>query len=216
LIELLVAMSILALLILILQSVFTISLRGWRKADNVLQVATIARITLERMSREISSSIVKGSSVSYACLGFDQVSQSGWKSGSLADEFFFIAPLNPGVAEYSDLCEVGYWLGTDGDGQTVLKRHYARDDRRDDPGSPDFDFSFQTGRNDEFSHNISGLQFIFYDDAGNSFLGWDSTTEGGSPAKIKITITVNNGTGSAATNPDFMSKDFSTMVSLVN
>jgi prepilin-type N-terminal cleavage/methylation domain-containing protein len=213
LIELLVAMSILALLVVILQSVFAVSLRGWKKSDNLLQVTATARIVLERMSREISSAIVKPGN-SFYCIGFDQASPSGWRTGNKGDEFYFIAPLNTGYADGSDLCEAGYWAGADEEGMPVLKRFYVTDDRKVDSASPKFDFNLKTGSNHEFASNIADVQFDFFDSSNIPHASWDSRISGGPPAKIKIIITVVSGKGTPATNPDCISKKFSTVVSL--
>ena len=59
LIELLVTMGILVLIVSILYSVFNVSLKAWRKSDNMMQVTSISRAVLEKMSREISSMTVK-------------------------------------------------------------------------------------------------------------------------------------------------------------
>ena len=216
LIEILVAMSILALLIMILFSVFDISLRGWKKANNLLEVNSIARIVLERMEREISSAIVKSDGSIY-CLGVD--GPSGWRTDSKADEFYFIAPLNPGETQKSDLCEVGYWL--DGNSAAavsddVLRRFYVTDGRRTgSPASFDFDFSTPSGKanSNELAAYVTDLQFVYYDQNNNQQTSWDSRTDGGLPSKIKITITVEAGKGSSSTNPDYVSRDFSTIIS---
>ena len=223
LIELLVAMGILVLLTAILYSVFSISLRAWKKADNILQVTTAARLALDQISKEIASAIVKPGSNFYYCVGFDKSSPSTWRTDSIGDEFYFIAPLkpnnsNPGGA--SDLCEVGYWLdgkGTADKSDDTLRRFYVTDDRNTDP-TPDFDFDFSTpaGRTTtgEFILNVTGLDFDYFDINDNMFTTWDSRTKGGPPAKIKIRVTVAFGKGTPATNPDFVSKEFSTVVSL--
>ncbi|MFH1094270.1 MAG: type II secretion system protein [Candidatus Omnitrophota bacterium] len=221
LIELLVTMGILVLLVTILYSVFNVTLRGWQKSDNLLQVTTAARVALDQMSKEIASSIIKAGSNSYYCLGFDKSSGSGWRTDSIGDEFYFIAPLKPGNTDGgSDLCEVGYWLDGQGTADTnddSLRRFYVTD-TRDQAGSLfDFNFSSPSGKSnsDEFVFNVIGLEFEFYK-AGDPTPQntWDSTTEGGPPAKIKIRITVAFGKGNSSTNPEFASKIFSTVVSL--
>ncbi|MBI4846184.1 MAG: type II secretion system protein [Candidatus Omnitrophica bacterium] len=216
LIELLVTMGILALLVVILNSVFTVSLRGWRKSDNLMCAAATARIVLERMSREISSAIVKSSDSFYYCVGFDATSPSGWKTDSIGDEFFFIAKLKPDNSDGSDLCEAGYWLdgrATAESRDDVLRRFYVTNSS----GTVSFDYNFSTpagkSNSDEFSESITGLRFDFYDKNNNVFSSWDSRVKAGPPAKIKITITVEEGKGSAVSNPDFISKDFSTFIS---
>lgn len=213
LIEILVAMGILAGVVLILYSVFNISLRGWRKADNVLQAATIARVVFERISREVSAAIVDGGN-NFHCRGFDKLASSGWRTASSGDEFYFIAGVNPDYSNGSDLCEVGYWLGQDSDGITVLKRFYVTDDRKVDAADPDFDFNFATGNSYEFARDISDLEFDFYDSNGNLFTSWDSRSGNGPPAKVKVTITIKAGKGSESTNPDFVSQKFSTFIAL--
>jgi len=215
LIELLVSIGIMLMLSVILHSVFTIALRGWRKADNMLQVTTIARVVLERMTREISSAMIKPGSDSYYCVGFDKSSPSGWRTNSIADEFYFIAPLKTGNPEGSDICEVGYWLDGQGTSQSsddILRRLYVTNSK----GTVSFDFKFETGRSDEFSLNITNLEFTFFDSGDNAYTTWDSSSSGSGvpPAKIKILITVAVGKGTEETNPDFITKDFSTVVSL--
>jgi len=215
LIEVLVAMSILAIIILILYSVFNISLRGWRKSDNMLQAATIARVALDRMTREISSAMVKNGSSEFYCIGFDASSPSGFRINSSEDEFYFIAPLNSGDTGQSDFCEVGYWLSdkaTATSSDDALMRFYVTDDRKIDP-TPEFDFDYSSGASDELTTNITGLTFEFFDDAGTSFTAWDSRISGSPPARIKVTITVEVGKGSKATNPDFVRQDFSSVIS---
>ncbi len=222
LIELLVTMGILVLLVGILYSVFNVSLRGWQKSDNMLQVTAAARVALERMSKEIASACIKPGSNSYYCVGFDKSSVSGWRTASIGDEFYFIAPLKKDYDKGSDLCEVGYWLdgqGTDDASDDILRRFYVLDDRKKDPSGPEFDFKFATGKNDEFVLNVTNLEFEFFD-AGDPVPKdtWDSRPPpigvGEAPAKIKIKITVQIGKGTETTNPDFVSKDFSTVVSL--
>ena len=87
LIELLVTMGILVLIVGILYSVFSISLRGWQKSDNMLQVTTAARVALDQMSREIASANIRAGSNQYYCVGFDKDPGSGWRTDSIGDEF---------------------------------------------------------------------------------------------------------------------------------
>ncbi len=97
----------------------------------------------------------------------------------------------------------------------VLKRFYVKDDRRIDAASPEFDFNFDSGKNDEFATNVTGLRFIAYDKNGNEDTNssWDTRNHGNQlPAKLKIIITVEAGKGSAATNPDYVSREFSSTV----
>jgi len=221
LIELLVTMSILVLLIAILYSVFNVSLRAWGKADNMMQVTTAARVALDQMSKEIASARIISGSNSYYCIGFDASVGSSWRTDCISDEFYFIAPLKPGNSDGgSDLCEVGYWLddnGTADKSDDALRRFYVTDDRNTDP-TPEFDFDFSTpaGKTSagEFILNVIDLRFDYFDANDNLFTTWNSSTSGTKPAKIKIYVTVAFGKGVASINPDFISKEFTTVVSL--
>lgn len=221
LIELLVTMGILLLLVTILYSVFNVSLRGWQKSDNMFQITTAARVALDQISKEIASARVKSGSNAYYCIGFDKSSVSGWRTDSIGDEFYFIAPLKPGnTSGGSDLCEVGYWLdgkGTADKSDDVLRRFYVSDDRSTDP-TPEFDFNFSTpsGRTTagEFVFNVIDLEFDYFDENNNLFNTWDSSVSGSPPVKMKISVLIAAGKGSSSTNPDFITKKFSTVVFL--
>ncbi|MCP4649189.1 MAG: prepilin-type N-terminal cleavage/methylation domain-containing protein [PVC group bacterium] len=207
LIELLVSMSILVMLVVILQSVFSVALRAWAKSDNILQNSAKARRILERMTREISSATIISGDADFHCEGYDTGSGIQGASSS-ADEFYFIAALNKdnGEPNKSDLCEVGYWLDDD-----VLRRFYVTDGRTS--GSPaTFDFIFTTGVSNELEEQITDLQFEYYSGTTPVYT-WDSRTDD-IPAKIKITITVDTGKGNQTTNPDYISKAYSTVISL--
>ncbi|MFH1061674.1 MAG: prepilin-type N-terminal cleavage/methylation domain-containing protein [Candidatus Omnitrophota bacterium] len=214
LIELLVSIGILALLIAILYSVFNVSLRAWKKADNILKSTTIARVVLDRMTREISSAVIREGNNFY-CLGFDKTTPSGWRTDSIGDELYFIAALNPNEADKSDLCEVGFWLDGQGTAELnddVLERFYVTDGRKTlDPVG--FDFNFNTGSSDPFSENITDLQFTFFDSSGAPFIDWDSRTDG-APSKIEVLITIEMGMGTQTTNPEFYKNDYTATISL--
>jgi prepilin-type N-terminal cleavage/methylation domain-containing protein len=217
LIELLVAMGILAILITVLYSVFTVSLRAWKKANNIFESATIARVVLDRITTEIKNAVIKPGSNEFFCRGFDQSAQSGWRTNSKADEFYFIAAINKDEGDKSDLCEVGYWVddqGTSSDSDDVLNRFYVTDGRK--TGTPaSFDFDFSTGSSNEFSPNVTDLQFVYYNSSGSTSNSWDSSSMG-APSKIDISITVQIGAGSQTTNPDFSQKTYTATVSFLN
>ena len=217
LIEILVAFGILALLVAVVHTAFSAGLRGWSKSDYVVQAAAVGRMALEQMAREIGSAMVDGNSAQYYCIGYD--GPSGMRTGSKADEFYFIAPLNPGDSDYSDLCEAGYWC----DGKQpatpqddVLYRWYVRDDRAIIGGVREFDFNFVTGGSHELVANVTDLQFTYYDRLGAAFSVWDSRLRSGPPTRIEMSVTVMVGKGSRATNPDFYTGTFTTSVFLPN
>ncbi len=223
LIELLVAMGILALLVAILYSVFSVSLRAWKKADNIFKSTTIARIVLDRISREISSAIIKDDNT-YCLLGFDSSSPSGWRTNSVRDEIYFIAPLKPDNPDLaSDLCEAGYWLdgrGTADSSDDVLKRFYVKDTRYN--AGSNFDFNFSTGASNQFSENITDFKITFFDKNGIAKDSWSSADSSGSitrndgvPSKIEVSITVQVGMGTQSTNPEYYKKSYTTTISLL-
>lgn len=215
LIELMVAMGILAILIVILYSVFSVSLRAWKKADNILKSTTIARIVLDRMTREISSAVIREGN-SFYCLGIDSTETSKKKPDSIADEFYFIAALNSDEDNKSDLSEVGFWLdgqATASSSDDILRRFYVTDGRK--TGTPaSFDFLFSTGSSYEFSENITDLQFTFYNTSGVPSNSWDSRITG-APSKIEVTITVEMGMGTQATNPEFYKNSYTATISFL-
>ena len=121
----------------------------------------------------------------------------------------------------SDLCEVGYWLGLDSNSKKTLMYYVVPDDRAIDAGSSEFDFNFSTEddvvqSNYEFAGNVTELNFTYYDSSGTPKTSWDSRPSGDGvpPKRIKITIKVAVGKGTETTNPDFVTKEFSTIVSL--
>ncbi|MCM8812442.1 MAG: prepilin-type N-terminal cleavage/methylation domain-containing protein [Candidatus Omnitrophica bacterium] len=237
-VELLVAMAILALLCAILNMVFSVTLKGWRRANNMLIGAQISRFVMEQMSREIQSAMVQEPHAQFYMLGLNAPGAASSRTNSIADELYFIAPLNPGDDNRSDLCEVGYWLhgkGTADPADDELRRFYFTDDRKVHAGGTvNFDFNFSTpagnsgGAAGEFAAHITDLQFTYlhYDRTTNTFVSyaeWDSrpgNTPGNGnddarlPAALRIQVTVSVGKGTAVTNPDFYQETFTRILAL--
>lgn len=213
LIEILVSLGILTIIAASLYSVFTISLRGWKKSNNILEASTIARVALDRMTREMKNAIIKTDNTFY-CKGYD--SPSGLRSNSKAHEFYFIAALDPVDSNgESDLCEVGYWVSDQGTAETSDDSLYRLCARQGASTSFDFDFSTALGSTiREFVTNVTDLQFVYYDSLGNSSNIWDSRVNG-IPSRIDITISVEVGKGGSSTNPDFVKKSYTTSVSFL-
>lgn len=170
-------MAILAIFITSLFTVFKNSIDVWKKSESRLAVYQNARAILDTMSREIQMAMFNPA-VGIHAKGYK--AGSGIKPDSIGDEFYFIAPLNPGEEEEednkSDLCEVGYWLdGTN----NVLKKFYVTDDRIEDPTEPEFDYDFTTptGKSNSYDLglNVTDLKFTFHyrDSSGN----WQETTD---------------------------------------
>ncbi len=209
LIEVLISLVIVTAIMLSLFMAFNSALAGWRKSNNLLEAAAVGRSVLERMSREMESLIVTEPSASFYCVGYDSSAPSGFRANSCGDEFYFIAPLNPGDS-FTDLCEVGYWCGDEGTlnkADDRLNRFYVTAD------TGLFDFNFSTGTSSELSPNVTDLQFRYYPVSGATGQDtWDSRVAGGPPSRITISVTVQAGKGSALTNPAFVETKFSTDV----
>lgn len=207
LIEILVSMGILVMIVTMVHAVFSAALRGWKKSDNILTNAAIARNVLEQMSREIQSAMVEpGAGINF--YGYDN--PSGLRTNSVADEIYFIAPVKANNTKGTDLCEVGYWL----DNNNSLRRFYVVDKRA--IGNSEIDFSFSTGASYELAEYVTGLQIEYFDKSNLNAVvtSWDSSTKGYPPAMVKVTITVQTGKGTLITNPDIIKQDYSTTINI--
>lgn len=168
LVELIIVMAILGLFITSLFSVFKNSLDAWKKSEARLAVYQNARAALDQMTRDIQPAIFDPANGIYA-KGYEK--GGGIKSGSAADEFFFVAVID-GAGD-ANLAEIGYWI----DGSNVLRRHYDVAEKGEMPAL-DFDFTTPdstTNTDDELAFNITDLQFKFHYRTEN---GWVVTSDG--------------------------------------
>lgn len=221
LLEMLIASLIVVILIGSVTMVFLMANKSWNEAEAKMQVYQNTKEAFSRMSREIQSALINSANTIY-CIGYDGSSGLRADEGidsSIADEFYFVAPINPGQSDKSDLCEVGYWLdgnSTLSKADDVLRRFYVTDDRKVDPLSPEFDYTWSptpsnifgtpAGKSngpDELALNIIDLQFLYWDDKNTvdwatAETSWDSRTsnnmtanpddDGNLPSAVKIII----------------------------
>jgi prepilin-type N-terminal cleavage/methylation domain-containing protein len=92
LIELLTSMGILALMMIVLFSVFDQVNRAWLQGENRVETFTQARAVLDLMSRELSQAIATNSIYFHG----------------ETNRVFFVAPVSVNPADQADLCQVGY------------------------------------------------------------------------------------------------------------
>lgn len=170
LIEILVALSILAIVVVSSYTVLRGIADSWLKGEARTERYKNARVILDMMSREISQAMINLQPV--YCLG-------------QGDRVFFVYPVGRSE-DNSDLVEVGYWLR---DTDNALVRHYQ--------ANPDY--NFQTADSiDEISENVRGVEFRYYD--GSIWKeSWDSRpegTEGGElPKAIRVRLVLTDERG---------------------
>lgn len=189
LVELIIVIAILGLFITSLCSVFKNSLDAWKKSEARLAVYQNARTVLDQMTKDIQAAIFDPANKIYA-KGYEK--GTGIKSGSAADEFFFVSVID-GAGD-ADVAEVGYWI----DSNSVLRRHYAVANKGEIPAL-DFDFTTPDSiLDDELGFNITDLQFKFH--YRTETLGWAVTDDGNwDAAADKVSNYTANG---VAQNPD--------------
>lgn len=162
LVEILVVSIIFSIVVLSLFTVFRGALDSWRKSETLLDAYQNARFALELMRKEIPSAVLYQGSDNTGYWtkfqGNDKGTTSIIKSGSAADELFFVSPVegNPGM---QDLCEIGYWLRND----NCLMRHFEYFDASTVPVV--YDFSNNTSgtfSDDVIARNVTDLQFTYY------------------------------------------------------
>ncbi len=173
LIEILIALSILAIVVVSSYTVLRGIADSWLKGESRTERYKNARVILDIMSREISQAIVCPAPVHRGGVNLQPVYCLGQ-----GDKVFFVYPVGRSE-DKSDLVEVGYWLRTT---DNTLVRHYQ--------ANPDY--NFQTADSiDEIGENISQVEFKYYD--GSSWKeSWDSRLEGAQngqlPKAIKLRL----------------------------
>ena len=104
LMELLIAISITALIVVLLSQVFTAAAGQWQAADQRIDSFRDARAALQVMTRDLGLANLSGDAQMLTLSNYDS-------SGTYAKEAFAISPIaNSGK---SDLCAVGYYLAWD-------------------------------------------------------------------------------------------------------
>ena len=129
LLELLVAVGLLALLVLVLSLVFSHGLKALHVGYNRAEMYANARTALDEMIREIPTAICDGTS-SYRFLGVAAAGPGKLRgSGSVGPELYFVGQV--AGAGKSDVAEMGYWLSSSNPSDRPpreLMRFYVTDD----------------------------------------------------------------------------------------
>ena len=181
LLELLIAVGLLALLILTLAMLFSNGLKALRVGYNRAEMYANARTALDQMIREIPTAIADGS-VNYPFVCYAPGTPGHFRGvQSVGPELYFVGQVSG--AGKADVVELGYWL-RDGTPKE-LWRFYVTDQDAGafelySPGALKADFSTPSGANNSalIAENMRDLVFVFHyrDSAGWKFATtWDST-----------------------------------------
>lgn len=159
LVEILIALAILAMIVVSTFTIFKSSSNSWQKGEARSERYQNARTAIGRMSTEISQAVISEN-------GSDRF------IGNKEDmSFISFVSTAGGVFE---LTEVKYWLDPE---QMLLMRN--------EDTEPDYDFATQD-YSDVLADNISGLEFFYYDGKDWSDK-WDSDADAaGLPKAVKI------------------------------
>lgn len=163
LVEILIALAILAMIVASTFTIFRSSSSSWQKGEKRSERYHNARVAIGKMSAEISHAVI-------------DEGKPGRFIGEKEDvRFISFVSAASGVFE---LAEIGYWLDKN---ERVLMRNEDVD--------PDYDFSTQD-YSDILADNISMLEFSYYNGTRWSDT-WDSnSSEKNLPEAVKIKIEV--------------------------
>jgi type II secretion system protein J len=174
LLEILIAMVILAIVMVTVYAAFTSNVEAIHRARQQTQIFQMARIALDRMTKDLESAyIAPYQSNEKRRLGMIGTNQE--IKGKPADrlDFTTLSHLTPHEnALRTDLCEVGYRLEEDPEqGGFIL---YRRDD-----GSLDDDLA-SGGVSHELARGVVGFNILYQDAQGKEFDDWRAAE--GTPA----------------------------------
>ncbi len=177
LVEILIALAILAMIVTSTFTIFRSSSKSWQKGETRSERYHNARVAMGKMSKEISQAVISENRLS--------------KFIGEKKEVSFISFVSTAAGVF-ELAEIEYWLDKD---QRLLMRNEDVD--------PDYDFSSQE-HSDILADNISELEFSYYDglnwaDVWDSDLaGEDSDleqTRGILPEAVKIKVKIEDKKG---------------------
>ena len=235
LLEVLVAMTILAILGAALFTVFSQSTGTWLRADARVQQFVAAREVLGLMTLEMRHAVAaphSGGTFGAQFYGVDKDGDPGWR-GSTVDndsgQIYFVAPTEMrSEGAQQDLCVIGYWVkddaASDEPGKQLMR--YCLSDNQTGWSSFDPNSNIPS---QELGVNVKSLTFEFWDHRpGNE--GWDNAVDswasdpGGPsyqqntvPRAVRITLVVLDPTVDQA-DPEAAKKDrtFTTVVYMNN
>jgi len=194
LVEVMLAVAILALIVTILYGAFAGSIKSMEISSEGGDIYRRARIVLNRMTQEISCAYlppvqapVQGeetqetqeiSDIQYAFIGEDRTEDELPR-----DTLSFTTAALPLHGPSHGLKEVGYYLVPDPETEepSLLMREDITPDDRIDEG----------GRSRLLAEGIWGIDFTYYDERGREWNRWDSTSyifDGRIPRSVRISL----------------------------
>jgi prepilin-type N-terminal cleavage/methylation domain-containing protein len=199
LLEILISTLILSIVLSALYASYSSNLSAIQIARNAGQSNQTARVVLERMRQDLESAFITVAHTDSGVLQFGMQLQHQRIEDREADRLDFTAlshlSFSPDTSQI-DLCEVGYFLEPDGEGDGLVL--YRRDD-----WSPDSDFK-EGGDRLELARRVAGLEVLFEDEQGLEHDTWSSGTDGELPTLIRIKLRL--------AEPDGQERVFSTSV----
>jgi len=216
LLEVLVAMTILAILGAALFTMFGQSTSTWLRADARVQQFIAAREALGMMALEMRHAVVAPE----AAEGADGANFYGIDGGAGSDEVYFVAPAETRDDQADqDLCVIGYWVNNDRE----LMRYCLTDQNEADwrklyPVN-------HLAHSEQLGVNVAKLDFEYLDqtttDWSNADKDWNSTDSGSQhgtvPRAVRITLVVWDPTLEPDANPNNpkVQKRFKTFTTVV-
>jgi general secretion pathway protein J len=187
LLELVIALTIVAVIVVIIFGALRISIRAWEKGEKDLEIRQKQRIVLDLIKRQLSSTC--GSEV----WGGDQqlVSLNG---DERSIEFVSQLPLTPG-SRFGTVY-VKYAVNREKEGEKVRLTFYEKNIALSDKK-----FSSAHPSDDDFSELLSGMKSIVFeylkerpDEAVSTWQkSWDPTIDKGVPRAVRVTLKENDG-----------------------
>ncbi len=176
LVEVLIALAILAMIVASTFTIFRSSSRSWQKGEERSERYHTARVAMGKMATEISQAVMSEDGLS--------------KFLGSSSEISFISFVSTAQGVF-EMAEIEYWLDED---HKLLMRNEEID--------PDYDFSTQD-YSDILADNISEMEFSYYDgliwsdtwDSDGKGEDEDSKGQGVLPKAVKIKVKVENRKG---------------------
>lgn len=192
LLEVLVSMAILVIIVAALYSAYTTNVEAIQIARQNGEIHQVARIVLERMTKDLQSALLQGS-VPSQNVKLGMLGESREIGGRRADRIDFTTVTHLSRTERgpaSDLCEVGYLADEDPEVQTLVLL------RRDD-FSVDEDFS-QGGSLQEIARNVTEFRVVYLDSQGEETDKWNTLEAAagtGLPVLVRIRLVLRDELG---------------------
>ncbi len=191
LIEVLLAMAILAAVVTVVYASFSTAGQNVERAEKVRDETDLARTLMARMSDDITNAFILGGNVSTGFVGKKEETEIEGTDHRF-DGLSLTTLTNwrrPGSKE-TELWEVGYSFKETPDGKgRVLVRREKRELTRDEP-------FLEGGEEYELTDRVADLQLRYTGDGGATPTWkdeWDSRQSSALPKRVEISLTLDNG-----------------------